>query len=162
MKSIKVNYMGKRLKDIYPHATKWQVFKYRVRRFMIQLMWCGVLALVVAGIFEAGGYANPKSIILPPSQVIKEVEVRANVLDRIAKCESPKGHWENGQVVVRSNTNRSVDIGKYQINNFAWGKKASELGYNLAVEEDNEAMALWIYKNHGTEPWYSSKSCWNK
>jgi hypothetical protein len=62
---------------------------------------------------------------------------------------------------MRSNTNKSVDIGKYQINS-VWFKKATELGLDITKEEDNEAMAYWIYENRGTGDWYSSQSCWSK
>lgn len=161
MKKTKVWYMGKRLKDIYPHATKWQVFKYRVRKFLLNCLKLVIWAGIIFGIFTAGRYLYPAKVYTT-QEIIKEVPIQAQVLERIAKCESPTGHWKDGQVAMNSNTNRSVDIGKYQINNQAWGKKATELGYNLVVEEDNEAMANWIYTNRGTEDWYSSKKCWQK
>ena len=163
MTPVKVVYMGKRLKDVYPHATKWQVFKYRVRKFFIKLIWCAILALVVVGIFEAGRYLSPKAVIYTQQEVIKEVPIKAPIMERIAKCESPTGHYgKNGQVVTRGNDNHTVDIGYLQINNTYWGAKATELGLNLFVEEDNKKMGDWIYQNIGTSPWSSSMKCWNK
>ncbi len=97
-------------------------------------------------------------------EVVKEVEkfVKAPIMDRIAKCESGGKHFDtNGQVLMRSNTNRSVDLGKFQINT-VWFAKATELGLDLNKEEDNEKMAYYIYHNHGTQPWYSSEHCWSK
>ncbi len=158
-------YNGKKLRDIYPHATKWQVFKYRVGKFFRKCLIIAGLALLVVLIFKAGGLYNPATIITQ-AEVIKEVEVRAPILDRIAGCESQgsaklKGtQWDkNGQVLMRSNTNKSVDVGKYQINT-VWFAKASELGLDVTLEKDNEAMALWIYKNRGTGDWSASQSCW--
>lgn len=161
MKSIKVTYMGKRLKDIYPHATKWQVFKYRVRRFMIQLAWCLVLALVVVGIFEAGRYINPP-IIYTQQEIIKEVPAKLSVMTRIAKCESNGSHYaKNGQVLVSGNKNGSVDVGLYQINTI-WFREATDMGLNLFVEKDNIAFANHLLDKYGTEPWVWTKPCWNK
>lgn len=161
MHKTKVFYMGKRLKDIYPHATKWQVFKYRVRKFMLGVLRLLILIGIIFGIFTAGRYLYPAKVYTT-QEVIKEVPIKATVLQRIAKCESPTGHWKDGQVALGANTNHSVDIGKYQINNYAWGKKATELGLNLMVEKDNEEMANWIYVNRGTGDWSASFKCWNR
>jgi hypothetical protein len=96
-------------------------------------------------------------------QVEVVVEADAPILAKIAKCESGNKHYDkNGQVLMRSNKNGSIDIGKYQINEKSWGKAASKLGFNLTDEKDNEAMAKYIYANRGTEDWYASKSCWMK
>jgi len=110
------------------------------------------------------------------SEVINTVvtiENKVPILSRIADCESgerlqngraKKGtatHYaKNGQVKLNPNTNGSVDVGHYQINDDVWGKKATEMGLNIMVEKDNKAMAKWIYENRGTEDWYSSKKCW--
>lgn len=173
MKSTKVFYMGKRLRDIYPHATAWQVFKYRVHKFFEKLFVLAIIGVIGYLIFLSGGYFNPKEVTLPPTQVIKEVEIEAPILDRIADCESgkrlPSGkavkgsatHYDkNGQVLVQGNDNKTVDIGKNQINSYYWGAEATKLGYNLFIEEDNNAMAKYILKNRGTGDWSASESCW--
>ena len=162
MHKVKVSYMGKRLKDIYPHATKWQVFKYRVKVFF-WVLFIGLMIMgVLVGIFEAGSYFNP-AIIYTKAEVIKEVPIKASVMERIAKCESGNDQFDStGQVQLNANTNKTVDIGVFQINNKVWGKKATELGYNLMVEQDNRAMAQYIYESRGTEPWSASSKCWSK
>jgi len=161
MKPSSVIYNGKPIRKIYPHATGWQVFKFKLKRFIRRVIWLSVLLITIWGIYEYGGMMHP-STIYTRAEVIKEVEVRAPILDKIARCESPTGHWKNGQVSFNGNKDGSTDIGKYQINDRIWGKKATELGYNLTVEKDNEAMAHWIYENRGTEDWVWSKKCWNK
>ena len=84
-------------------------------------------------------------------------------MERIAKCESGNNQFDStGQVQLNANTNKSVDIGVFQINNKVWGKKATELGYDLMVEKDNRAMAEYIYETRGTEPWGASSKCWSK
>ena len=158
----KIYYNGKRLN------TPWNRFKHTVKVIANRILLIVILTSIIVGIFEAGAFLNPKTIYTQ-AEVIKEVEASSPVLDRIAGCESegnPKSkgsHYDrNGQVRLNANTNKSVDIGIMQINNQAWGKKATELGYNLMIEEDNKAMGKWIYANRGTQDWYSSKTCWMK
>lgn len=153
-KAMKVYLWGERLKDVYPHATKWQVFKYKFAKFMRKLSFVllAVLALYIAVQIGRHFYAVEK---------IVEKEIDYPVLARIAKCESGGRQFgPDGQVVLNGNTNGSVDIGKYQINTRLWGKKATELGYNLANEADNEAFAKYLYTTKGTEVWSASKKCW--
>ena len=160
MKGIRLFILGKRLKDIYPHATMWQVIKYRTARFFRRLVILAGLLLAVTAVFNLGSQLNPT---IKEVEAIKEVEVKTitPILKRIANCESPKGHYENGQVLLRANKNGSVDIGKYQINTL-WAKKATELGLNLMNEQENEQFAVWLYENRGTEDWVWSKPCWQK
>ncbi len=161
-KKVKVWYMGKRLRDLYPHATKWEMFTYRLRIFFRNLVILGFIVLAFYATYRIGGELNPATIYTK-AEVVVEVPIKAPVLERIATCESGGSHYDkNGQVQFNANTNGSVDIGKYQINNKAWGKKATDMKLNLVVEEDNKKMAQYIYETHGTEPWYSSKKCWNK
>lgn len=160
-KKVRLYINGERKKDIYQYATKWEVFKFKVRKFFVNLLFWGIVTSIIGGIFYLYYQSNP-SIIYTRAEVIKEVPVKANVMERIAKCESPTGQFKDGQVSLNANADHSVDIGKYQINNRAWGKKATEMGLNLMVEQDNEKMAEYIYENYGTQPWYSSLKCWSK
>lgn len=111
--------------------------------------------LFTAGVIMAHGTIEPervwaKEVIEVP---IKEVPP---VMKRIAKCESGGQHYKNGQVVI----NPTQDAGLYQINLPVWSKTATQMGLNLMVEADNEAFAMYLYENYGTEPWYSSAKCW--
>lgn len=123
--------------------------------------------LVLGGVYFLGARISSKVVYEQVEiEVTKEVELEAPVLDRIAGCESQgnrnsKGtHYDtNGQVLMRSNTNRTVDLGKYQINT-VWFKKATELGLDLTKEDDNKKMAEWIYANRGTGDWSASSKCW--
>lgn len=114
------------------------------------------------GVFKSGEFSTEAKVIYAEKQVIKEVEViNAPVLERIAKCESGNMHYKNGQVVMRANTNNTVDIGRYQINT-VWNAQATKLSLDLTKEADNKKMAEWIYTNIGTGPWSASSHCWNK
>lgn len=122
--------------------------------------------LVCAGWIFTAGIFTAKAGIAPETVWAKEtIEVPIKevppVMRAIAKCESGNIHFKNGQVIFNANSNKTVDVGRYQINT-VWNKKATELGLDITKEKDNEAMAMWIYENRGTEPWYSSKQCWNR
>lgn len=161
---MKLFYMGERLKDIYPHATKWEVMKYKARMAFKRLVRFSVAGGLLYGAFIAGGMLNPITSYATIEKLVP-VETVSPVLERIAKCESDSNHFDkNGQVLVRGNNGdrTSVDVGRYQINMKHWGAKATELGFDLFNEEDNAKMAKWLYGQFGTEPWVHSKKCWNK
>lgn len=132
------------------------------------------IIICTIGLFFYGYYLSHPKTIYTNAEIIKEVESLAPVLKRIAQAESHNSHFctealikskmcadgELGQVLVRSNTNNTIDVGRYQINVYYWGKQATAQGLNIFDEQDNEKMAIWIYKNYGTEPWYSSGKNW--
>ena len=159
-KSIQVLVNGEPLYRIYPHATKWQVFKYNLVVGIRKAMFVGAFTGLVVGTSLIYKEVSPKTVYAD-KHVLVEVESIPPVLERIAKCESGGQHYKNGQVIFNANTNGTVDIGYFQINSI-WNKKATELGLDLSKEKDNKAFAMWIYKNRGTEDWYSSKACWQK
>lgn len=165
MKSIKVLFNGKHLRDIYPHATRWQVFKYRVTRFTRRLIFCGLVLSAFVGMiygsYSAGRTFHP-NIVYADKIVEVPVTPTIPVLERIAKCESPTGQFKGGQVVLIANKNGTVDIGKNGINLQAWGAVATKMGLDLTKEADNDAMARWIYLNRGTVDWKYSQDCWSK
>lgn len=147
-------------------------FWSKARDFFTICVKC-IVAMAILGVthwgaYMIGAYTNPR---------IVEVHTQENlpvVLSKISQAESLTSHYcteklinakmcyrsELGQVLMNANKNGTVDIGKYQINTFYWGRQATEMGLDLANEQDNEAMALWIYDNYGTEPWYSSSNKW--
>lgn len=125
-----------------------------------------VLVIIGVGLIAYFGGAKLSSKVeykQVEKEVVVEVPRNAPVLARIAQCESNKSHYgKNGQVLVVGNTNKSVDVGYYQINMQIWGAKATELKLNLMVEEDNKKFGEYLYATLGTEPWVWSKKCWNK
>lgn len=137
-----------------------KMFVKRIIRMTFRLSLLGG-ALYTAGVVGATFY--PNTVIAENTvevEVIKEPEYP--ILDRIAQCESKNKHYgKSGQVLMVPNTNGTVDVGRHQINT-VWFAKATELGLDITKEEDNRAMAEWIYLNRGTEDWYSSKKCWQK
>jgi hypothetical protein len=170
MKATKVFIQGKKMRNVWPYPSKWQVIKYHILKFLHRVyvffrLGAKILtySVIAVSLINIGMHFSTKTIV-KEIEVIREVEASSvsPVLARIAKCESNNQHFENGQVLVRGNTNGSVDVGRYQINISYWGKKATELGINLFDEQGNETFAKWLESNHGTEPWVWSKHCWNK
>lgn len=86
-------------------------------------------------------------------------------LERVCACESGGGvapkQFDNQGNVIRGHYNPN-DIGMCQINEYWWGDKAKELGFDIYTREGNIKMANWIYKNdsRGIENWSWSKHCW--
>lgn len=142
-------------------VTAWRKFKYVTKKGLRVAVMCLFLAGMTSGIFQAGQSSTTPVYVRAEVEVPVEVEIKAPVMDRIIKCESGGKHTVNGQVLVKINTNGSYDTGIAQINSI-WNKKATELGYNLSIEKDNIAFANYLFKTYGSEPWYSSKACWNK
>lgn len=140
---------------------KWVTFKSKVRSFFKKVIFWSIVVVCLAGVVQYFRWAYPTEVIIE-KEVIVEREITYPVLQRIAECESNNRHFgESGQVLMVGNTNKSVDVGRYQINSL-WFKKAHELGLDLTLEKDNEAFAIYLYKTYGTEPWIHSKKCWNK
>jgi hypothetical protein len=177
-KKVRLYINGVRQRDVRPNMTKLQVFIHRVKVFLKVLFWGIITLCFLIAIFEAGSMFGKEKIIYTKQEVIKEVPIKAPILDRIAQAESHKSHYCNeelvkanmcrkseiGQVLARSNSDKykSVDVGYYQINLYYWGDKATERGLNLFNEQDNKTMGEWIFQNYGSEPWNSSGENWKK
>lgn len=136
-----------------------------IRRFVRKMVKLTVIAiLIVVGAYSAlqvGAKFYPHTVYAVQEKVV-EVVKEAPILAKIAKCESGDNHYDkNGQVLLRGNTNKTVDVGRFQINS-VWFAKATELGLDLTNEDDNKKFAQWLYENRGTEDWKYSKACWSK
>lgn len=161
-KILKVIYNGEFLCNVYPHASKWQVFKYKLAMLVRKVLIGSFILGASYGMFMAGRVTTEPVKVYADKEVIVKVKGKASVMDRIAKCESGGKHFkDNGDVVYGYNKNGSIDVGKYQINTIHI-PLAGKLGFDINKEKDNEAMAYYLYETNGTEPWYSSKSCWSK
>lgn len=169
MNKVKVFWHGKRLKDMYVGATRFEIFKFKTKRIIRRSMITGFV-IQALGWTAVAGYNYAKNNIAPQiveAQKIVEVPVQAPVLDRIIQCESGGKHYgSNGQVLVNINVQsdgtKSIDVGLGQINISIWGKIASKMGYDLMREKDNLEFTRFLFSQYGSEPWVWSKKCWNK
>ena len=159
-KKVRFYVNGVRQRDIWLHKTKWEVFKMKVKfifkRIILVSMFAGSIygaILLGANLFPVTTYAK--------EEVRIEVDKTAEVMERVAQCESGGRQYDkNGRVIINKNTNGSVDYGMYQLNDRVWGAKATELGFDIMTEKGNRDMAYWLFRNKGTAIWTHSHACW--
>lgn len=126
MNKIKVMWNGKRMCDIYPFATRWQVFKYKVRRATFKTFRALLVASFVFGAFystfkvgvmaaspNVQNFAFEKQVDRLP---VKIQALKDEMLDGLKKCES--GGYDEDDGVIIMDTNDKLSIGQYmfQIN----------------------------------------------
>lgn len=162
MKKIRITWNGEHLRDVYAHATKWQIIKFRLRRFFHKVLIVIATAMAVSFVglvsFAFGSQMGQVNVIAVPAQ-----DMLPPVLQRIEQCESNGSQLDrNGQVLLHWNDNHSVDVGIFAINEQIWGKMATKMGYDLTVKADNIAFAKFLYANYGTAPWLPSSRCWSR
>lgn len=166
-KEKKLNWFQRKVRGIknwFKNLFKW--FWLQFKRAAVATLVLGILAGIYQAGWKTGNVAAGAQVSYAQVEVVKEVQVEVKgklpVLERIAKCESGGKHFDsNGQVLMRSNTNKTVDVGYFQINS-VWFKKASEMGLDITKEADNKKMGEWIFANRGTVDWEASRSCWSK
>jgi hypothetical protein len=108
---------------------------------IVSIVLCIVVALY--NYFTGPRVSVVKTI--PPSTLIG----KDAALLIIGDCESNNQQFEADGVTPKRNKEKSTAIGKYQILESVWGKKAEEMDYDLKTEEGNRAMAEYIYDRHG-------------
>lgn len=117
--------MGQRLCDIYPHATRFQVFKYKVRnafrKFTIAVMFCGL----IFGTFMLGSYFSPRTILAEnvisvvtatttESLPSKIAELKRDVIAKLSGCESAGFSEDDGILVFDTNNKASIGVLQFQ------------------------------------------------
>lgn len=119
MKKIKVFFNGERLRDIYPHATKFQVFKWKLRRFVrkVVLVLMGV-AVIGVSLFIGSQYspkvvyhAQAERIVTIDSLKNKVDEMKVEVIEALANCES-SGASDDDALIVYDNNSAGTLKGK--------------------------------------------------
>jgi len=132
---------------------------------MAAIVLSGLLLLVAAVLSQPGPSPGKRSPVLQEVHaapvIIVQEDTLPPVMHRIAQCESRGQHFTKDGRVVRGKQH-AADIGLFQINTVAWGKKAQELGYDLHTQEGNTRMARYLFENYGSVPWQSSAVCWNR
>ena len=132
MKKIKVFWGEERLKDIYPYATRWEVIKFRIRKFLKKLFKVVVIIAVITVITMYVRWAYPTNVY-NVREVITQVdtltpkikELKREVLDTLQSCESNGSNEEDGLIVYDSN--KVASIGQFQF------QKKTVIGYYKAL-----------------------------
>lgn len=123
MKKIKVTWNGERMRDIYPHATKWQVLKFRVRRFIARALIVLKLGFIAVSIllitFWFGGLAySSERVTMQDREVIRDTlsekieQLKEGVLNDLRACES--GGAKESAGLITYDSNKVASIGSYQ------------------------------------------------
>ncbi len=128
-KGVKVTFLGEPLHMVYPHATAWQLFKYRVYR---GIRWVGIRSMVVAGvtgiIFTTYkiGQSNPdlsftkeiSAVAITPAYagVTAEAKISSSkdeLVESLGKQCETKGSVEPDAIIILD-TNNKMSIGSFQ------------------------------------------------
>lgn len=123
MKKLKVTWNGEKLCHVYSHATRTQVIKYKIRRFISKVLFVmkwgflGLTFLLLA--FWFGGYAySSERVLFQDREVkvdtlsVKVDELKSNLLDSLKSCESGGAKEDAG--IVKFDSNAVASIGSYQ------------------------------------------------
>lgn len=118
--------MGKKLCEVYPYATWWEVLKWRMTRIFRVVFLVAFLAGLSVGSFKIGSefFGKPvyaEKIVLTDSLGKKIEELKRGVVADIQKCESA-GHKEDDGIII-FDSNEKASIGTMQ-----W-QKASVIHY---------------------------------
>lgn len=178
MKKMKVFIQGKRMRDIYPFASKYQVFKYRVRKFFRRLMLIvvGTIVVFIAGtiireLFPVTVYEVQEKEVVLDNLKIKVDQLKGEIIADIKKGEC--GHYTDDDGIIIFDSNKKASIGCYQFQKDTviyyykkfYGKditgreavlialddqKASELTYKIVFGEEN-----------GWRNWYNTGKKYN-
>ena len=116
---MKIEYLFVRpnLRDIYPHSTKWQIFKYHTANGLRRLF---IVSLIVSGVFgfaQAYRYSAP-IVVMADREVLvdnlgkKVTELKAEIVETLRQCES-SGHSEDDGIIV-FDSNGQASIGNWQ------------------------------------------------
>ncbi len=107
--------------------------------------------------------AASSTVALTPQEVEKRVRAEfaaTPAMIEIARCESEFRHYNGNGTVLRGGYNAGM-VGVFQFYEAIHASQARALGFDLATLEGNLKYAKHLHSISGTQPWNSSKSCWN-
>lgn len=184
MKKIKVFYGDKRLKDIYPGATKFEVFKYNLAQFLrkVFIVMVGTAFTTIIFIIMKDVYITKELEKLRGNQIVdvpvvvgslqeKIYELQNEVLDTLTACESGGASESDGLVTFDPNPNnpkvQKASFGLYQFKQSTvihyykvlygkdiTGKEAIDIAMN--EKTSRQLTSDIIFKtNNGLDNWYN-------
>ena len=122
-----------------------------------------LLVLLVAVVLSTSTSAANAQTDSPATPVEIEVQVREYFADipvmiEIARCESNFRQFTDAGNVLRGGYNGKM-IGVFQFYKQVHTSRAQTLGHDLATVDGNLAYARHLYNQSGTQPWNSSRTC---
>lgn len=119
---LKVTYMGSPLCQIYPHATRFQVFKYRFAQIMRKVIIASFIIGAIVGAYKFGNITTKPEAVYAVNEIdtsdvrytVKIEGLKKEVIEELRKCESA-GYKENdGLVIFDSNSKGSFGTLQFQ------------------------------------------------
>ena len=175
MKKLKVTWNGKKMCEVYPHATRWQVLKFKVARFMRKLGWCFVSVGFLWLVYLAGTFFGATERILFLDREVKVDtlstkvrELKEEVLDGLKACESGGAEESAGLIIYDSNKVASIGSYQFQVKTIIYyyktlyDKEITKKEAVLIALDDVRARELAsdiIFKADGLKNWLN---CANK
>lgn len=159
MKRIKVFWNGQRLKDIYPHATRWQVFKYRVYMAVRRLVQVVAIVAVLVGSGWLGATFYPETVLAIHEVKINTLperldQIKDDVVLRLEQCESggarepealitydPDKSGKKGNIASLGSLQFKVHTVQHYISKFD-GRALSQVDAIKIATDRNEAREL--------------------
>ena len=149
---LKVIYNGDFLCNIYPYATKFQVFKYRVAMIMRKTLIVAFVSGAIYGSFQLGRgttapiyvQAEDKSSVMYQSKI---EGLKDAVMAKLSQCESA-GHKESDGIIIMD-TNNKISVGQFQ-----WQVSSVKHYYKLMTGKDissKEAIILALNESKARE-----------
>lgn len=120
-----INYLFHKteLKDVYPHATKWKMFKYWLKYVLLRrFLHVMIVASIAIGLYSAGRYFHPLKVYAEKEVDVSDVKfqekvelLKDEVVNTLAQCEN-KGYTANGvQLIWDTNDKASIGPLMFQI-----------------------------------------------
>jgi len=114
--------MGERLRDIYPFATKWEVFKWKMRK-VLRLVVSGMV--MITALYCAGAIGSlyfPKVVYQAQAERVIEKdnfshkieELKNEIVEDLRACESAGHEEEDGIIIFDSNNKASIGTLQFQ------------------------------------------------
>lgn len=172
MKKIPLFYNGKRLKDVYPYATKFEVFKFKVTRFFRKVVIVtgaiAFLAGVAVGSFKIGQVTPGTKYVMADSSnamfASKIDSLENGVVAQVSSCEDT-GHIE-GLIIFDTNHKPSIGIMQFQVTTVIryekqlYGNTIDAKQAELIALDDTQSLALakdvmFKTSNMASADWYN-------
>lgn len=173
LKPVKVLLYGKRLKDVYPYASKWEVFKYKTavafRKVALGLIALTLIVLAIMALrqmFPVTVYQVQEKEVILDNLSLKVNELKGQVLADLKEGES-RGHVESDGIIIFDSNNKA-SIGSYQFQKdtvihyykVLYGKDITGKDAVLIALDDQKAAELAtdiIFKtDNGWRNWYNT------
>jgi hypothetical protein len=146
--------------------TKWERRYFETKKWLVHKLYLSakivVVAWLVMGGIKIGEHNTQGKIVYADREVVKIEQLKFEdipILQKICHAESSGAQFKKNGDVVRGIKNKS-DIGYCQINEIIWNDKARKLGFDIYTEKGNKEMAMWLFMNYGSQPWYLSEDNW--